>query len=215
MPRKRNSLFQGLPIFLTSISRVEECCDLTGTSEPAGPRPLPSNCPLPILVPNPGPPGPPIPVPPPTSRKHNGTSTEARVQAVSSRQEDMASRPSLASMAIARELATKPTLAREMVASMASPGRSRGNPRLAREDSSRSNHSENSFQTASSDPQINLIPRQISESYQQLPAGESAALERKSSVRALQAAQYSALPGPGGPNGQPRAAARTHHKSGR
>lgn len=184
------------------------------------PRPLPSNCPLPILVPNPGPPGAPgapIPVPPPTSRKHNGTSTEARVQGVSSRQEEVAPRPGPAP---APTLASKPTQAREMVASLASPpGRSRGgHPRLTREDSTRSNHSENSYQTASSDPQINLIPRQISESYQQLPAGESAALERKSSVRALQAAQYSALLGQQsapGPNGQPKAAARTHQKSGR
>ena len=68
-------------------------------------------------------------------------------------------------------------------------------PPLGRQDSSRSEvHSENSFQTASSAPAINFIPRQISESYQQAP-GESAALERKTSVRALQAQQYSALLG--------------------
>lgn len=180
----------------------------------AAPRPVPSNCPLPILVPNPGPPGPPIPEPPPTARKHNGTSTEARQQPPASRQEGLATRPSLAT---SPTLATKPTLARDMVASMASPGRSRGTPRLLREDSSRSVHSETSFQTASSDPQVNLVPRQISESYQQLPVAESAALERKSSVRALQAAQYSALHSAqqSGPNGQPKAAARTHQKSGR
>ena len=54
--------------------------------------------------------------------------------------------------------------------------------------------SENSFQTASSDPAINFIPRQISESYQHVQ-GETAALERKTSVRALQQQQYSALLG--------------------
>ena len=72
--------------------------------------------------------------------------------------------------------------------------RARGAPLLGRQDSSRSVHSENSFQTASSDPAINFIPRQISESYQQVP-GETAALERKTSVRALQQQQYSALLG--------------------
>jgi len=64
---------------------------------------------------------------------------------------------------------------------------------LARADSLRSNHSENSFKTASSDPAINFIPRQTSEFYQQLAVPESAASERKTSVRALQQAQYSAL----------------------
>ena len=92
-----------------------------------------------------------------------------------------------------------------------------GQGKLARQDSSRSNHSENSFQTASSDPQINFIPRQISESYQ-MAAPESAAHERKSSVRALQQAQYSALLAPGqptGPNGaqQTKQGARTQNKS--
>jgi len=56
----------------------------------------------------------------------------------------------------------------------------------------KSNRSENSFKTASSDPQINFIPRQVSDSYKLAPQ-ESAALERKSSVRALQQQQYSAL----------------------
>ena len=70
-------------------------------------------------------------------------------------------------------------------------------PELRRQDSARSNHSDNSFQTAHSTPQLNFIPRQISESYQQLGVPESQAGERKSSVRALQAAQYSALQGRG------------------
>jgi len=56
----------------------------------------------------------------------------------------------------------------------------------------KSNRSDNSFKTASSDPQINFIPRQVSESYKRAPQ-ESAALERKTSVRALQHQQYSAL----------------------
>jgi len=56
----------------------------------------------------------------------------------------------------------------------------------------KSNRSENSFKTASSDPQINFIPRQVSDSYKLVPQ-ESAAIERKSSVRALQQQQYSAL----------------------
>jgi len=56
----------------------------------------------------------------------------------------------------------------------------------------KSNRSENSFKTASSDPQINFIPRQVSDSYKLVPQ-ESAALERKTSVRALQQQHYSAL----------------------
>jgi len=56
----------------------------------------------------------------------------------------------------------------------------------------KSTRSENSFKTASSDPQLNFIPRQVSDSYKLVPQ-ESAALERKSSVRALQQQQYSAL----------------------
>ena len=56
----------------------------------------------------------------------------------------------------------------------------------------KSNRSENSFKTASSDPQLNFIPRQVSDSYKLVPQ-ESAAIERKSSVRALQQQQYSAL----------------------
>jgi len=66
------------------------------------------------------------------------------------------------------------------------------NPRDADTCSLKSNRSENSFKTASSDPQINFIPRQVSDSYKLVPQ-ESAALERKSSVRALQHQQYSAL----------------------
>jgi hypothetical protein len=50
-----------------------------------------------------------------------------------------------------------------------------------------------SFKTASSDPQLNLIPRQISDSYKHAPTPESAATERKTSVRLLQQQQYSAL----------------------
>eukprot|EP00092_Neocalanus_flemingeri_P019066 GFUD01020655.1.p1 GENE.GFUD01020655.1~~GFUD01020655.1.p1 ORF type:complete len:712 (-),score=139.07 GFUD01020655.1:319-2454(-) len=56
----------------------------------------------------------------------------------------------------------------------------------------KSTRSENSFKTASSDPQLNFIPRQVSDSYKLVPQ-ESAAIERKSSVRALQQQQYSAL----------------------
>jgi len=56
----------------------------------------------------------------------------------------------------------------------------------------KSNHSENSFKTASSDVQTNYIPRQVKENYKHIPP-ESAALERKSSVRALQQQQYSVL----------------------
>jgi len=53
-------------------------------------------------------------------------------------------------------------------------------------------HSENSFQTASSDVQVNYIPKQIKDNYKTVPPG-SAALERKSSVRAIQQQQYNAL----------------------
>ena len=75
--------------------------------------------------------------------------------------------------------------------------------------------SENSFQTAASDPAVNLIPRQISESYQQAP-GESAALERKTSVRALQQQQYSALLGqPGSATGPIPSTAQPKMASGR
>lgn len=58
--------------------------------------------------------------------------------------------------------------------------------------SMKSIHSENSFQTASSDVQVNYIPRQIKDNYKAVPPG-SAALERKSSVRAIQQQQYNAL----------------------
>ena len=44
----------------------------------------------------------------------------------------------------------------------------------------RSVHSENSFQTCSSEPQLNLVPRQVSDTYK-----ERATPERKSSMRAL------------------------------
>lgn len=72
--------------------------------------------------------------------------------------------------------------------------------------------SDNSFQTASSDPQINFIPRQISDSYKMIPP-ESAALERKSSVRALQQQQYVAL-NAGSDNGtQHKQPSRTQNKS--
>jgi len=53
-------------------------------------------------------------------------------------------------------------------------------------------HSDNSFQTASSEVQVNFIPKQIKDNYKTVPPG-TAALERKSSVRALQQQQYNAL----------------------
>jgi len=56
-----------------------------------------------------------------------------------------------------------------------------------------STHSENSFQTASSDVQLNYIPKQIKDNYKTVPQG-STALERKSSVRAIQQQQYNVLP---------------------
>jgi len=46
-----------------------------------------------------------------------------------------------------------------------------------------SNRSENSFKTCSSEPQLNLIPRQVSENYS--AAGERSAQDRKTSMRAL------------------------------
>lgn len=148
---------------------------------PVQPPPAPSGnsappvVPLPVVVP---------PVPPATARKQNGTGTEVR--------------PAPRTAPIPR----KPSSPGEDPPAARTPGpptsalhspRARAPP-LGRQDSSRSVHSENSFQTASSDPAINFIPRQISESYQQVP-GETAALERKSSVRALQQQQYSALLG--------------------
>ena len=54
------------------------------------------------------------------------------------------------------------------------------------------NNSENSYKTATSD-QESLIPRQVSESYNKKPANESCALERKTSVRAIQEQQYRSL----------------------
>jgi len=53
-----------------------------------------------------------------------------------------------------------------------------------------SNRSENSFKTCSSEPQLNLIPRQVSENYNM--STERSALDRKASVLALKH-QYSAL----------------------
>jgi len=53
-------------------------------------------------------------------------------------------------------------------------------------------HSDNSFQTASSDVPVNFIPKQIKDNYKTVPPG-TAALERKSSVLALQQQQYNAL----------------------
>merc|ERR1719285_637087 len=149
---------------------------------PVQPPPAPSGnsappiVPLPVVVP---------PVPPTTARKQNGTGTEAR--------------PAPRTAPIPRKPSSPgddPPIARTPgppSSALHSP-RARGAPPLGRQDSSRSVHSENSFQTASSDPAINFIPRQISESYQQVP-GETAALERKTSVRALQQQQYSALLG--------------------
>ena len=54
------------------------------------------------------------------------------------------------------------------------------------------NNSENSYKTASSE-QESLIPRQVSESYNKKPSNESCALERKTSVRAIQEQQYRSL----------------------
>ena len=54
------------------------------------------------------------------------------------------------------------------------------------------NKSETSFKTANSDPQDNLIPKQVSECYMKA-SSESVALERKSSVRKIQEQQYSIL----------------------
>ena len=57
----------------------------------------------------------------------------------------------------------------------------------------RSNRSEQSFQTCSSEPQLNLVPRQVSDTYS--APNERGAHERKASVRALKQ-QYSASNGP-------------------
>jgi len=54
------------------------------------------------------------------------------------------------------------------------------------------NNSENSYKTATSE-QDSLIPRQVSECYNKKPANESCALERKTSVRAIQEQQYRSL----------------------
>jgi len=54
------------------------------------------------------------------------------------------------------------------------------------------NNSENSYKTATSE-QESLIPRQVSESYNKKPSNESCALERKTSVRAIQEQQYRSL----------------------
>lgn len=66
-------------------------------------------------------------------------------------------------------------------------------PRAVRDPDSfslHSNRSENSFKTCSSEPQLNLIPRQVSENYNL--ATERSAHDRKASVRALKQ-QYSNL----------------------
>lgn len=54
------------------------------------------------------------------------------------------------------------------------------------------NNSENSYKTAHSD-QESFIPKQVSDSYKK-PSNETCALERKSSVRAIQEHQYRSLP---------------------
>lgn len=55
----------------------------------------------------------------------------------------------------------------------------------------RENNSENSYKTAASELE-SLIPKQVSESYKK-PSNETCALERKSSVRAIQEQQYRSL----------------------
>jgi len=148
---------------------------------PVQPPPAPSGnsgppiVPLPVVVP---------PVPPTTARKQNGTGTEARpaprTAPISRKPSSPGEDPSVA------RTPGPPTSALHSPRARAPP---LGSPAgLGRQDS------ENSFQTASSDPAINFIPRQISESYQHVQ-GETAALERKTSVRALQQQQYSALLG--------------------
>jgi len=62
-------------------------------------------------------------------------------------------------------------------------------PRISRDPDTHSLHSENSFKTCSSEPQLNLIPRAVSENYS--ASNERSAQERKASVRALKH-QYSA-----------------------
>jgi len=139
--------------------------------------------PLPVIVtPN-------APVPPATTRKQNGTGAELRPAPRTAPTPRKPSSPGGDPPAVSQ-----------------TPGPPGHSPRvrapnLSKQESSCSVQSENSFQTAASDPAVNLIPRQISESYQQAP-GESAALERKTSVRALQQQQYSALLGqPGSATG--------------
>merc|ERR1712045_551290 len=53
------------------------------------------------------------------------------------------------------------------------------------------NNSENSYKTANSE-QESFIPKQVSDSYKK-PSNETCALERKSSVRAIQELQYRSL----------------------
>jgi len=74
-------------------------------------------------------------------------------------------------------------------------------------------HSDNSFQTASSDVPVNFIPKQIKDNYKTLPQG-SVALERKSSVRAIQQQQYNVLTaGMEGKQPQQNVGNRTQSKS--
>jgi len=185
-------------MYPTSIIRIKRGVELHMVWQP--PLALGSQqvAPLPSL-PVPTPPTGAPPVPPPTHRKLNGANPEVRIQPSSPEGAPCPQGPPIP------------------LTTVTSPRSSAARARLQREDSARDNVSENSFQTASSDPQINLIPRQISESYQQLPQAESKALERKSSVRALQAAQYSALRAhqPQGSNGHSRPANRTQAKGGR
>ena len=60
----------------------------------------------------------------------------------------------------------------------------------------RENNSENSYKTATSELE-SLIPKQVSECYRK-PSNETCALERKTSVRAIQEQQYRSL-GSSGP----------------
>merc|ERR1719187_1999308 len=151
-------------------------------AQPTG-NSAPPVVPLPVIVtPN-------APVPPATTRKQNGTGAELRPAPRTAPTPRKPSSPGGDPPAVSQ-----------------TPGPPGHSPRvrapnLSKQESSCSVQSENSFQTAASDPAVNLIPRQISESYQQAP-GESAALERKTSVRALQQQQYSALLGqPGSATG--------------
>lgn len=67
----------------------------------------------------------------------------------------------------------------------------RGDPETC---SLRSHISENSFKTASSEPQLNLVPRQVSETYSSVSASERSAEERKAIKQ-----QYSTMAPTNGP----------------